>query len=53
MQSVVAMQHGNWSPPEFREINLGAEIGMYIEEPDEPDIDESSLLDRRAPEPCA
>lgn len=25
------MNHGEWTRPEFREINLSAEIGMYAE----------------------
>ena len=25
------MTHGEWTRPEFREINLSAEIGMYAE----------------------
>lgn len=47
------MQHGTWTRPEFREINLGAEIGMYIEEPVEPELDEPSQIDPSTPEPCA
>jgi coenzyme PQQ precursor peptide PqqA len=25
------MSHGTWARPEFHEINLSAEIGMYVE----------------------
>jgi coenzyme PQQ precursor peptide PqqA len=39
-----AMQHTTWTRPEFREINLSAEIGMYVE------IDEDTQFDEIQPE---
>jgi len=30
------MQHGVWTKPEFRELNLSAEIGSYYEHEDIP-----------------
>jgi coenzyme PQQ precursor peptide PqqA len=44
------MQHAAWTKPEFRELNLSAEIGSYYEEEDIPLFVTSSRRQRRVAE---
>jgi len=47
LHHAVMMNHSTWTRPEFREINLSAEIGMYVEAEDDRYFDEHSReLDR-------
>jgi coenzyme PQQ precursor peptide PqqA len=44
------MQHPAWTKPEFRELNLSAEIGSYYEEEDIPLFVTASRSPRRSSE---
>lgn len=53
LQLTAAMQDSPWTRPEFRELDLGAEIGMYIANPDADELADELANSPREPDPAA